>query len=256
MNDDSQPARTTIAPRRSADLIHYAVLGSFLFAAALTWAKLISPLPSLEQTNWPDALLLLTATAAALSSVSRTLAFQYVAWGALVIGVLGGTAHAIGTLALIPFGPFVYTSAAGPKIFGVLPWMVPLLWIVFIYTSRGVARLILQPWRWTRHYGFWLIGITALLSTILDLSFDPWAAGRKHFWIWELTRFPYTWKGTPLTNFAGWLATSTVLMAFVTPLLINKQPGAKPVRESGSLIIWLSLNVVFITALIRKTSAH
>jgi uncharacterized membrane protein len=129
--------------------------------------------------------------------------------------------------------------------------MIPAVWIVFIYASRGLAQLILKPWRWTSHYGIWLIGLTALLSSILDFNFDPWASGVKHYWIWKLTEFPYNWNGTPLTNFAGWFATSAIAMTFVTPMLINKKPDAQPYREFGSLVIWLSLNAFFVAGCSR-----
>ncbi len=256
MNGDSRSETTATSSSHFAGWIHFSVISFFLVAAVLVAAKLSAAFPILEKSDWPEALLLFTATAAVIDSVSRTLPFQNVVWGALVIGIVGGVAQAIGTLALIPFGPYVYTSAAGPRIFGVLPWMVPLVWIVFIYSSRGVARLILQPRRWTQYYGFWLIGLAAVLSVILNCSFDPWASRQKHYWIWELTRFPYAWKGTPLTNFAGWLATSVVAMAFVTPMLINKKPGAAPAREFGTLLVWLSLNGLFVVAMLKTTPAR
>lgn len=232
--------------------LHLVILGGFLLCAALSGMKFISTSPALEHSDWPEALLLLSAAAAAISSVSRTLPFQNVLWGALVIGLMGSVAHALGTLAMIPFGPYAYTSAAGPRLFGVLPWAIPLIWIAFLYSSRGVARLILQPWRRKPNYGFWLIGLTALLSLVLDFNFDPWASGVKHYWIWELTRFPYSWRGTPLTNFAGWLGTSALIAAFLSPMLINKKPGWNSPREFGSLLIWTVLNGLFITAQLSR----
>jgi putative membrane protein len=218
--------------------------GFFLIAAGCVAAKTIFNVPALQQTSAPEVWLLLTATAAIVSSVSRTLPFQNVVWAALVIGVLGGLSHTVGTLASIPFGPYVYTVAPRARLGGILPWIIPFIWIVFIFASRGVARLILQPWRGNRLFGIWLIGLGAILSVVLDAGFDPWAAGLNHYWIWELTRFPFTWHGTPITNFLGWFVTSVVAITFIAPMLIHKKPGPMA-SEYGSLLLWISLDVLF-----------
>ena len=112
----------------------------------------------------------------------------------------------------------------GPKLFKTLPWALPLIWIVAILNSRGVARLILRPWRKIRNYGFWLIGLTAVLTVLFDLALDPFAARVKHYWLWVPTKFPLTWQGAPLVNFLSWAVVSLLILAFVTPVLINKHP--------------------------------
>ena len=93
----------------------------------------------------------------------------------------GGILHGLGAATAIPFGPFTYTNAAGPRIFGVLAWPITALWIIAILNSRGVARLILRPWRKIRTYGFWLIGITAVLTVLFDVALEPFATRVKHF---------------------------------------------------------------------------
>lgn len=226
-----------------------AMAGLFLLAFAVVWVKTCFAIPALQRFSWLEGVLLCVAVAAVVTSVSRTLPFQNVLWGAIVIGTIGGAAHAISVLSSIPFGAFVFTEAAGPRIFGILPWTIPLMWILFIYTSRGMARLILRPWRKTRVYGFWLMGITAMLSLILDLGMDPFASRINHFWIWEPTRFPYNWQGAPFTSFVGWLIAALMTMAFVTPMLINKKPGESP-TEYRSTAIWILLNALFATSAI------
>ena len=46
-----------------------------------------------------------------------------------------------------------------------------------------------------------------------DLVIDPLAAGPLHYWRWQTNGLYY---GVPLTNFAGWLAVS-VLIVLITP---------------------------------------
>ena len=77
---------------------------------------------------------------------------------------------------------------------------MPLIWVVVILNSRGVARLILRPWRKIRNYGFWLIGLTAALTMLFDLAFDPFASRVKHYWLWVPTKLPLTWQGAPGNN--------------------------------------------------------
>ncbi len=223
-----------------------------LFAAsyALEVLKLLAP-ARFDENHWPEAVLLVTTAASVIVVSSRVQPFQNILWGAIVIGVLGGLAHAVGVLAGIPFGNFVFTPAAGPRVGGILPWSIPLLWIVVIYSSRGMARVILSRWRSTPFYGCWMMGLTVALACILDLGLDPFASGAQRFWIWGPTRLSVSWHGTPLTNYIGWGASTIVIVVFVTPMLINKKP-APPPSESHSAWIWILLNGWFILSAVVR----
>ena len=123
-------------------------------------------------------------TAATLVALTRQLPAQNVLLAAFVIAFIGGVAHSVGAKSGIPFGPFMFGPDAGQKLFGTLPWAMPLLWVVAVLNSRGVARLILRPWRKIHAYGFWLIGLTALFTMLFDCALEPFAAHAKHYWIW------------------------------------------------------------------------
>jgi uncharacterized membrane protein len=125
--------------------------------------------------------------------------------------------------------------------------MTPLIWVVAILNSRGIGRLILRPWRKTKTYGFWLIGVTAALATVFDFALEPFASRVKHYWIWEPTRFPLSWHGVPLVNFFGWLVVSLLVLAFVTPLLINKHPTQRHPPDFHPLSVWLGSVLLFAT---------
>jgi uncharacterized membrane protein len=188
--------------------------------------------------GWPEALLLLLATAGTLTALARQLPLQNVLLAAFVIALMGGAAHALGVTMGIPFGPFLFSADAGPRLFKTLPWALPLIWVVVILNSRGVARLILRPWRKNRSYGFWLIGLTALLTAGFDLALDPYAARVEHYWFWLPTKFPVTWQGAPLVNFLSWATVALLMLAFVTPALINKNPVRRP-PDFHPLAVWL-----------------
>ena len=216
-------------------------LSTFLLAAAFLFT--IATVKS--DSNWPEALLLVLATIGTLIALARQLPVQNVLLAALVIASIGGAAHALGAITGIPFGPFTFGSGIGAQLFGTLPWVMPLFWVVAILNSRGVARLILRPWRKTRTYGFRLIGLTVVLMILLSLALDPFATRVKHYWIWMPTIFPLDWQGAPLTDFIGWGTVSLLILAFVTPALINKQLSRHSGPDYHPLAVWLGAVLLF-----------
>jgi len=231
-------------------LVSALAVASFLLAG---WA-LSSPVQLPGKAGWPEGVLVFTTMIASLFSLARQLPGQNVILAAAVIGSIGGIAHGLSAVLAIPFGPFTFTDNAGPKIFGLVPWSMPALWVIAILNSRGVARLILRPWRKLRTYGFWLIGVTAALTVLFAVSLDPFASQVKHYWLWEPTKFPLTWHGAPLVNFLGWLVTALVILAFATPALINKQPRSKTsAPDYHPLVVWLlSLALFAIAAIVHN----
>lgn len=211
-------------------------LGAFALVLLVETAGVKLP----GKPGWPMALLLVATALATVVSLCRQLPVQNVLLGATIIAVIGTLAHTIGAATGIPFGPFQYTAAAGPRVLKLAAWPMAPLWIIAVLSSRGVARLILRPWRKLHNYGFWLIALTVVLTVVFDAVLEPVASVVKRYWVWQPTRIPLTWAGTPLTNFLGWLLTTLLIMAFVTPALIDKR--ARPTHRAPDyhpLIVWL-----------------
>jgi uncharacterized membrane protein len=198
-----------------------------------------------SEANWPVALLLVLATVATLVALVRQLPAQNVLLAAFVIAFIGSVAHSVGARSGIPFGPFMFGSDAGQKLFGTLPWALPLLWVVAVLNSRGVARLILRPWRKIHAYGFWLIGLTALFTMLFDCALEPFAAHAKHYWIWTTVGFSLPSQGAPLSNAVGWFAVTLLILAFTTPAMINKQLSKRSAPDFYPLAIWLGAVFLF-----------
>lgn len=194
--------------------------------------------------NWPEGLLLLLAVAGTITALARQLPLQNVLLAAAIIAFIGGAFQVLGVMTGTPFGPFIFGVDAGPQLFKTLPLTVPLLWIVAVLNARGVARLILRPWRKTRAYGFWLIGLTAALTVLFDLALDPYASRVKHYWLWMRIKFPLTWEGTPVVNFVSWAVVALLILAFATPALINKNPTRRT-TDYHPLAVWLGALVLF-----------
>ena len=239
---ENQPA-ITLAEKMKA-WFHWLFVVLLAVAFALVFAANGRSLELPGRPGWPEALLILLATMSTITALARQLALQNVLLAAFVIALMGGAIHALGVTTGIPLGPFLFGAEAGPQLFKTLPWAMPLIWVVAILNSRGVVRLILRPWRKIRSYGFWLIGLTALLTMLFDLAFDPFASRVKHYWLWVPTKFPLTWQGAPLVNFLSWVAVALLMLAFVTPALINKNP-ARRAPDFHPLAVWLGAILLF-----------
>jgi uncharacterized membrane protein len=233
-------------PASEAQVLHKPVFIAFLLLLAFNWVVLALKIELPAGGRWIEALLPLFAAATLLVGLARRLPLQNVVMSILLIATCSGLLTAVGVKTGIPFGPLLYTEALGEKIFDTVPWMMLWIWIIAMISSRGVARLIVRPWRKTSYYGFWVIGLTIALVLILDLGLEPYAAKARRYWIWRATDSLPHWYDAPLTNLLGWAVTALGVMVLTTPWLINKQPVKQP-TDYHPLGIWLLLNLYLAT---------
>jgi uncharacterized membrane protein len=210
----------------------------FLLQFALVYARLWQPTWLFGAAHWPEALLLLLTTATLLASLHAQLPGQNVLLAGVLIAGTGGLAHTVGALTGIPFGPLVFTQHAGQKLFEPLPWSVPLLWLVALLAARGTARLVVRPWRNTRNYGFWVLGLAVALGLLFELGLEPFATQVQGYWTWQPTKLKLDWYTTPCVNFLGWALVALLILGFITPALINKKP-VQPPPQYQPLAVWL-----------------
>ncbi len=227
--------------------IRRVLFGLFVAQSAVVCARLCTPWPLLGNARWPEGLLLILTAATLIASLTRHLPGQNVMLAAIIIAFIGGAAQSLGALTGVPFGPYVYTDHMGQQLFPPMPWAVPIVWVTAVLVSRGVARLILRPWRRTSTYGFRLIGLTLLLVLLLDVGWEVFATRVKQYWFWQPTKLPFDWYGAPVTNFLGWAVTTLLILAFATPCLINKKPVSQPPPDYSPLTVWVLLNLLFAT---------
>jgi hypothetical protein len=190
--------------------------------------------------------LIALAAVASMAALNRQLPLQNVLLAAGITALIGGVAHGLSArLDLsIPFGPIVFYPEAGGKLFNAVPWTIPLLWVIAVFNARGVMRLILRPWRKTRSYGWWLIGFTAALTMAFDLALEPFAVHARELWHWGTTRISLTWQGASPMNYLGWFFVTLLILAFITPSLIRKQPGSAG-KDYHPLCIWVGALLLF-----------
>ncbi len=153
---------------------------------------------------------LLAVVAVAFTAVRA--GWRRAAGAAAAAFLLGLAAEWTGTRTGFPFGAYRYTGLLRPSI-GTVPLAVPLAWAamglpgyaVGCAAARGPAGRIAA-------------GAVAL--TAWDLFLDPQML-RNGFWQWA---HPGPYQGVPLSNFAGWLLVSAILMAVFDALLAATPP--------------------------------
>jgi uncharacterized membrane protein len=194
-----------------------------------------------------DLALLLLALAVSITALNRQIPLQNIALAVGIAAFLGGVAHGLSAQPglAIPFGPIFFHEKTGAKILSSVPWTIPLLWVVALFNSRGTARVILRPWRKLKSYGYWLIGLTAVLITAFDFALEPFAVNANDFWSWPPTKMPVTWYGASPLNFIGWAFVSLLILGFTTPTLIKKKPGSRTPLDLNPLGIWLGAIILF-----------
>lgn len=193
--------------------------------------------------GWLEALLPVTGAATTLLALAGRLPLQNVLMAGVWIASLSLVILSVGALTATPFGPFVYTPALGERILGLVPWPLPLLWVMLVINARGVARLILRPWRKTNYYGFWVIGVACVLMVFFALNFEPFATRVRDFWYFESGRSARGWFSAPWVCFLGWFLTALTLLCLSIPWLINKHPvktgvDYQPLVMWGLLTLW------------------
>jgi uncharacterized membrane protein len=112
----------------------------------------------------------------------------------------------VGTRTGLPFGRYHYTDALAPQIVGV-PAIVPLAWFAMAVPAREAAHAALGQ----RSSAVTRVLVGAAALTAWDLFLDPQMVG-EGYWVWARHG---RYRGIPLGNFAGWLATSIGVMVLL-----------------------------------------
>lgn len=159
--------------------------------------------------------------------------------------------ESMGVLTGFPYGSFYYTDQLGFKVFGIIPWTVPLAFIPLLLGTFAIAsRLTRKSWK--------IILISALLLVMYDLVFDP-SLVLLNIWVW--TR-PGCYYGVPLTNYLGWFLTGLItssLLIYLLEILVNSSLPISPMVASSLILsvgfwsgfaLWQMLLIPFIVSII------
>ena len=161
----------------------------------------------------------LAASAVAFAAAARGPARALAAFASAAL--TGYAAEAVGAATGVPFGAYRYTDVLWPKL-GAVPLAVCVAWGGMGLAAYGVGRAIAPRWA---------VPLGAAALTAWDLFLDPQML-RLGLWTWAEAG-PY--RGVPLSNFAGWLLVSLLVMAVIRAIL-----GA-PGRLAGPVALYTAM---------------
>ncbi len=194
--------------------------------------------------NGLDALLLLLATAASISALARRLPLQSILFAAFIAALVGGAAHGLSAKTGIPFGPIDIWPEHRAEIIQhrSVDRGITLDRRHFQFTRRGA----IDPAAVAPDEELWLHGHRPddRAGAGFDLALEPFASV-KRFWLWQPTKILVTWQGASPLSFIGWMFVTLIILAFVTPFLIRKQPGEQYGPDFSPLALWLGTIALF-----------
>ena len=206
-------------------------------ALALAGAAVLAQVayPLLDGTALDVATLLAVVLfcAASLTHAAATHGVRVAALVLLCAGGLGLAAEAVGVATGVPFGEYRYTGTLGPQLLDV-PVAVPLAWTMMAWPALLAARLLAGECssRWVT------IALGAWLLASWDLFLDPQMVAAGH-WVWRSPdpSFPGI-PGVPLTNYAGWLLVSAVLVAVLHTVVPQHRGRREEHLVPAVLLVW------------------
>jgi putative membrane protein len=154
--------------------------------------------------------------------------------GALTLAVVAGggglVAESVGVATGWPFGHYAYTGTLGPELVGV-PVIVPMAWVMMAWPALVVGRTLVRR-------GPAVVVVAAYALTAWDVFLDPQMVAAGH-WTWldphpALPLIP----GIPMSNYAGWLLVSLVMMTALH-LLLRPSRASSPSWPAAALYLWV-----------------
>ena len=213
------------------------LLASALFFAAAYFATRFQDFPGASVGSYVSTFLIALPSSVALF---RYLGARRAALSLLVLASFGFAIETTGVVTGLPYGRFYYGDALGEKVFGLVPYLLPVSYVPLVIGAVAAAWNIVGNRRvlWTL--------LSAVLLVLIDGVLDPGAAALG-FWAWPEGGVYY---GVPSSNYAGWLFSGVIASALL--LAAGRPRGAPPPGMLDSTILALSFwtGVAAINALI------
>ena len=176
-------------------------MGALVLLVLMWLAQVVTPLFERGQRQAPTTLVVVLLAGSSLCAAAASVGWRRALVAVVAATAVGVAVEAIGTRTGLPFGDYRYSGALQPQVLGV-PVVVALAWAGMGLPAWAVAgRLVHQPAARV------VLGAAAL--TGWDLFLDPQMVA-EGFWMWPGGG---AYRGIPLSNYAGWLAVSALLMA-------------------------------------------
>lgn len=172
----------------------------------------------------------------AVVGLFRYLGFRRAGLSLLTLAAYAYAIETIGVVTGFPYGAFYYGEALGPKVAGIVPYLLPVSYLPLVIGAVAAAS-----GNWVRRGRALQVVWAALLLTLMDGVLDPGAAALG-FWVWVEGGLYY---GVPLGNYLGWLLSGA--LAAVIALSVGRRKGPPPpIMLDGAIIavaFWTGVSV-------------
>lgn len=220
--------------------LHKPAFGVLLVAVAVDLVRAALGLDWPPEWTWLGSAPWLAAALSLLVGLARRLPLQNVVFAGAGVWVCAAVVECLNARTGLPLGWRRADAGAGGALFRV-PWFAPWLWLTLLLAARGLARLALKPHRKLQFYGFWVMGLTALLVMLAVLAVAP-VAPVAGWWRAEVIDrwWGWGWYRQPWLTVPAWGVTTLLLLGFSTPWLLNKKPVKQP-TDLHPLAVWVAV---------------
>lgn len=194
--------------------------------------------------HWLEPLVFVLAAVGALATLANRLSPQSAVAVAAFIFLFSAVIELMAARSGFPFGRRTFTEALGAKVLGRFAWTMPCVWVTAIVTSRGLARLLMRPFRRIRRYGLWQLWLTGVLTALFDVGLEPFASTARGYWTWQTATGAWTWHGAPWIGLLGWTASAVIILWFATPWFIAKRLVPQG-TDYSPVVLWASVQLYF-----------
>ncbi len=161
----------------------------------------------------------------------------------LALSTLGFAVEMTGVVTGFPYGPFYYGDSLGPKAANLVPYLLPLSWAPLVLGAVAATAPEVKTESKRRELS-WVLSAAVLLA-LIDGVLDPGAASLG-FWVWPEGGVYY---GVPVTNYLGWLFSSSLAAALLIFLGRRRWGSASPppgLLDSAliALAFWVGVAVI------------
>jgi putative membrane protein len=141
----------------------------------------------------------------------------------LALSTFAYAIESFGVATGFPYGDFYYGEALGPRILGLVPFLLPLSYAPLVVGAVAAA--------WGSRPRLLHIVLATLHLLWMDAVLDPGAASLG-FWVWP-EGGPY--YGVPASNYAGWLLSGAVATALLLATGRWSEPPPPALLDSATI---------------------
>jgi putative membrane protein len=186
----------------------------------------------------------------AASALWRFLGPRAATTSLLALSAFGYGIETLGVVTGFPYGHFDYGDSLGPKVSGLVPYLLPVTWAPLVLGAVGATSPTTTSRKTPaspRRMLLWAAS-AAILLTLIDGVLDPGAVSLG-FWAFA-SGGPY--YGVPVTNYLGWLLSSALAAALLLALGRGRWGRAVPppgIVDSALVAVSFWTGVAFFSGL-------